>query len=872
MKRLILIDGNSLMYRAYYGMTNGGFVSQNSKGIYTNAIYGFIKMINHLISSPYDAILVAFDAGKKTIRHEWLDSYKGGRQPMPDEMRVQIAYIKQYLDLMRIKRYEQDLYEADDIIGTMANYAEKAGYHVDIYSSDKDLLQLITDNITVHMNKKGMTDLDDYTPASFKEKYEIDYTQFIDLKALMGDNSDNLPGIPGVGEKTAIKLLKEYKNLEGIKDNIENLKGSLKEKVINGIDMAFLCRKMATIFKDFDIKLTLSDLDKKEMDKDALYAFYKELEFKSLLKDLELDNEIKNDEEYEIINSIDKLERILLPNSALIFETYDYNYHKYPLLGVGIKNNLGSFIIEPELFNTNNQVLANYLKSNNNKIIYDYKRAYVISRRYGYNLGGIDFDLLLATYVINPNKVSDEFKILAEFYDYDDLYYDEEIYGKGAKKAIPERNIIYGHIIKKVKALSILKDKAIELLNKFDQMPLLKEIEIPLSKVLGKMEYNGMKIDIDELNNQKIELEHEIRTIEEEIYVIAKKEFNISSPKQLGVVLFEDLGLPYPKKKANTYSTDQSILESIVNLSPIVPLILSYRAKTKLLSTYIDGIKESIYPDGKVHTIYQQALTQTGRLSSIEPNLQNIPIRTPEGHRIRKMFIPEKLGNLLYSSDYSQVELRVLAHMANVSKLIDAFNNGEDIHTKTAMEIFNKKEITKDDRRKAKAVNFGIIYGISAYGLAQDIGITNAMASDFIRRYYEIYPEIKEFMNKTISDCAKNGYVKTLKNRIRYIPDINSSLYMQKEFAKRTAMNTPIQGSAADIIKIAMVNVDREIEKNNLKSKLLVQVHDELVFEVEKGEEEILKNIVRTEMESAEKLSVRLEVDDSFGNNWYEVK
>ena len=872
MKRLILIDGNSLMYRAYYGMTNGGFVSQNSKGIYTNAIYGFIKMINHLISSPYDAILVAFDAGKKTIRHEWLDSYKGGRQPMPDEMRVQIAYIKQYLDLMRIKRYEQDLYEADDIIGTMANYAEKAGYHVDIYSSDKDLLQLITDNITVHMNKKGMTDLDDYTPASFKEKYEIDYTQFIDLKALMGDNSDNLPGIPGVGEKTAIKLLKEYKNLEGIKDNIENLKGSLKEKVTNGIDMAFLCRKMATIFKDFDIKLSLSDLDKKEMDKDALYAFYKELEFKSLLKDLELDNEIKNDEEYEIINSIVRLEKILLPNSALIFETYDYNYHKYPLLGVGIKNNLGSFIIEPELFNTNNQVLANYLKSNNNKIIYDYKRAYVISRRYGYNLEGIDFDLLLATYVINPNKVSDEFKILAEFYDYDDLYYDEEIYGKGAKKAIPERKIIYGHIIKKVKALSILKDKAIELLNKFDQMPLLKEIEIPLSKVLGKMEYNGMKIDIDELNNQKIELEHEIRTIEEEIYVIAKKEFNISSPKQLGVILFEDLGLPYPKKKANTYSTDQAILESIANLSPIVPLILSYRAKTKLLSTYIDGIKESIYPDGKVHTIYQQALTQTGRLSSIEPNLQNIPIRTPEGHKIRKMFVPEKLGNMLYSSDYSQVELRVLAHMANVSKLIDAFNNGEDIHTKTAMEIFNKKEITKDDRRKAKAVNFGIIYGISAYGLAQDIGITNAMASDFIRRYYEIYPEIKEFMNKTISDCAKNGYVKTLKNRIRYIPDINSSLYMQKEFAKRTAMNTPIQGSAADIIKIAMVNVDREIEKNNLKSKLLVQVHDELVFEVEKGEEEILKNIVRTEMESAEKLSVRLEVDDSFGNNWYEVK
>ncbi len=861
------------MYRAYYGMTSAGNIAQNSKGLYTNAIYGFVRMMSSLIKSNYDAILVAFDAGKKTVRHELMKDYKAGRPPMPDEFRMQIAYIKEYLDIMRIKRYEQELYEADDIIGTMSLRAKNMGYHVDIYSSDKDLLQLIDDDVTVHLTKKGMTDLEDYTPKTFLERYQIEYTQFIDLKALMGDKSDNLPGIAGIGEKKAVKYLQKYTNLEGIIENKDEITGSDGEKIRAGYESAILCKKMATIIRDFDINLTVEELEKKEFNKEKLVSFYTELEFKSLLKEISLDKKIEVSEgAYKVIDNNNDLEDILINDSLLIFETYEYNYHRSPLLGIGIKNEKGTFIIKPNII-MNNLLLATYLADNNiKKSVYDYKRSYVISKRYGMDFNGVTFDLLLATYVLNPASAKSEFKGIAEYYGYDDVLYNEEVYGKGAKMAIPDEKIIYEHIYKKLNALSELKPESIKRLTDNNQMYLLTEIEIPLSKVLGKMEYNGMLIDIDELNRQESELIGSISEIEKKIYELAHKEFNVSSPKQLGTILFEELGIPYPKKKGNSYSTDIDVLEAIKNYHPIVELVIDYRAKAKLYSTYVSGLRDMIYPDGKVHTIYEQALTQTGRLSSIEPNLQNIPIRTPDGHKIRKMFIPEKNGNVLYSADYSQIELRVLAHMANVSKLIEAFNNGEDIHTKTAKEVFNKTEITPEDRRKAKAVNFGIVYGISAFGLAQDIGITNSMASEFMKKYYEAYPEIKIFMDKTIEFCKENGYVSTMKNRKRYIPDINSSIYMQREFAKRTAMNSPIQGSAADIIKIAMVNVDKKITEEGLKSKMLVQVHDELVFEVEKGEEEILKKIVKEEMENAVKLSVPLIVDDSFGKNWYEVK
>ena len=873
MKRMILVDGNSLMYRAFYGLGAGGNLTQNSKGLYTNAIYGFARMMNNLIISPYDAILVAFDAGKKTIRHDWMEDYKAGRSPMPDEFRMQISYIKEFLDIMRIKRYEQDLYEADDIIGTMAKKAEDLGYHVDIYSSDKDLLQLISNNTTVHMTKKGFTELEDFDPIHFKEVYGIEYTNWIDLKALMGDKSDNLPGVPGIGEKTGVKLLNEYGSLEGIIQNKESIKGSVGEKIRNNVESARLCQKMATIIRDFDIKIDVADTERKEIDKERLVAFYQELEFKSLLKEIELEKPIVNNvSKYTVINNVSMLQDVLEANSSLIFETFEYNYHKSPLLAIGLKNSKGTFIIEPDIIFNSMDFMMFLSDKNNHKSIFDYKRAYVLCKRLGIDLEGIDFDLLLATYIINPTAAKEEFKGIADYYNYSDCYYDEAIYGKGVKKAIPEKSIFFDHIVKKVNCLYELKAEAINRLKEKNQYDLLTDIEIPLSKVLGKMEFEGMTIDLNELNNQEVSLDLRIKELENKIYEIVGHEFNISSPKQLGSVLFEELAIPYPKKKGQSYSTDIDVLEVIYDLNPIVKLIMEYRATTKLQSTYVTGLKGMIYPDNKVHTIYQQALTQTGRLSSIEPNLQNIPIRTEEGHKIRKMFIPSKKSNKLYSADYSQVELRVLASMANVKKLIEAFNEGLDIHTKTAEEVFGHKDITPEERRKAKAVNFGIVYGISAYGLAQDIHVTNTLASEFIRKYYEAYPEIKVFMDDTVEFAKNNGYVKTIKNRIRYIPDINSKIYMQREFAKRTAMNAPIQGSAADIIKIAMVKIDNELESRGLKSKMLVQVHDELVLEVENGEEDIIKELVRRNMENALKLSVPLIVDDSFGDNWYEVK
>ncbi len=868
---MILVDGNSLMYRAYYGTAAAGTMTANSKGIYTNAIYAFARMMNHLIQSEYDNILVAFDAGKKTIRHDWMPDYKAGRSPMPDEFRMQIAYIKEFLDIMRIRQYEQPLYEADDIIGTMAKKAEEAGYHVDIYSSDKDLLQLISSNTTVHLTRKGMTDLEDYTPDTFYERYFIKYTQFIDLKAMMGDKSDNLPGIAGIGEKKAIKYLQAYGTLEEIISHKEEIKGADGEKIRSGYETAQLCKKMATIIRDFDIHLTLEDTSRKEKNQEKLIAFYQDLEFKSLLKELELPSVKQDKVDLEIVTDSTRLKEILLPYSSFIFETFEYNYHRSPLIAIGLKNRLGTFIIEPNILQT--AEMTEFLKDKeNHKSIFDYKRAYVLCKRLGLDLEGIDFDLLLATYILNPSVAKEEFKGISDFYDYKDVYYEEQIYGKGVKRALPEKNIIYQHIAKKANCLYFLKKEVLTRLEEKKQMALLIDIEIPLSKVLGKMEFTGMKIDLEEMERQRVSLKEDIDKLEKEIYLHAKKEFNIASPKQLGTILFDDLAIPYPKKKGNSYSTDMDILQAVYYLHPIIPLIVDYRAKTKLYSTYILGLKDMIYPDQKVHTIFQQALTQTGRLSSVEPNLQNIPIRSKEGHLIRRMFIPSNENYEFYSADYSQIELRVLAHMANVKKLKEAFLSGEDIHTKTAQEVFHKTEITSEDRRRAKAVNFGIVYGISAFGLATDLGITNVEASNFIKRYYEVYPEIKTFMDNTIEFCKEMGFVRTMKNRIRYIPEITSGVYMQREFAKRMAMNAPVQGSAADIIKIAMILVDKEMEQLNLKSKLIVQVHDELVFEVAKEEKDILQELVRRNMQHAVELSVPLYVDDSFGKNWYEVK
>ena len=868
MKRIILVDGNSLMYRAYYATAFTGNLMQNSKGLYTNAIYSFIKMLDHLVNQKYDNILVAFDAGKQTFRHEILDSYKDGRSPMPDEMRVQIPHIKEYLHLMNIKEYQLPLYEADDIIGSMAKEAIKEGYHVDIYSSDKDLLQLVNENTTVHLTKKGMTELEDFTPEHVVEKYGLTYEQMVDLKALMGDPSDNLKGLPGVGEKTAVKLLQQYGTLDNLIEQKDSVSGKLGEKVREFYNDALVCQKMCTINRESPLEISLEDTRRKEPDYAKLNEFYRFLEFHSLLKK----NVVVKQEtaEYDVVSDVETLKKVLLPNSYLIFEMMDYNYHKADLLAIGLKNTQGTYIIKPELLNSVDFKL--YLTDENNKNIFDFKRAKVWLLEHGYDLAGVGYDMMLASYICVPNLDNSDFNKVCNHFEYNAVDYEENVYGKGVKRSVPSEDILYSHIAKKCIALEKLKPVILGEIENNNQLELLNDIEIPLANVLAKMEVAGMKIDNAELAKQKEIYQKEIVDLEQKIFQLAGMEFNVQSPKQLGEVLFEKLELPVVKKnKTGGYTTDIEVLNYLRDKHEIIDYIIRYRTVTKLYQTYLVGLEQQIFEDGKVHTIFEQALTVTGRLSSIEPNVQNIPIRTEEGRQIRKLFIPTE-GNVLFSSDYSQIELRVLAHMANAPLLIDAFKNNLDVHTETAKKIFQTEEVTSDLRRKAKAVNFGIVYGISAFGLSNDVELGVKEAQQFIDSYFELYPEIKKFMDTTVAFAKEMGYVVTLSNRRRYIPELKSPVYMQREFGRRTAMNAPIQGSAADIIKIAMINIDREITNRKLKSKMVFQVHDELVFEVALDEKEIIEELVAEEMRYALRLRVPLDVAYGFGKNWMEIK
>ncbi len=875
MKKMILVDGNSLMYRAYYGYGDPTKIKPNSKGIYTNACNAFIRMIHNLINkADYDNILIAFDKGKHTFRHEIQADYKAGRAKMPDEMRMQIAYLKDFLKRANIAQLEIDDYEADDIIGTMSAMAEKEGYICDIYSSDKDLLQLISDKSTVHMTIKGISELEDYSPEHFNEVYGITPSQFIDLKALMGDKSDNISGVPGIGPKKGIKLLQTYNSVEGILEHIDDIKGSDKQKFIDNKDLVLQCKKMVTILRDAPIGLTLEDTAKKEADNKALRELYEYLELNGLIK--ELKEEEHNTSEaisYTVIDNIIDVKKCLDNSSSIYFETLENNYHKEETLCVGLRNSKGIFIITPEVLSSSIDISLFFSNKDIEKDVFDYKKSYVLSKKLGLDLNGVKYDMLLASYVINPSFASHEFKKVAQNFNYYDVDFDESIYGKGVKKSVPAKDILYTHVAKKVNALYLLKNQIKKQVSSQGSDYLLYEIEIPLSKVLAEMEMAGVKVDKEEMVRQKKNIKERIDFIELEIYRLSGEEFNIQSPKQLGIVLFEHLNLPCKKKTKTGYSTNQEILEGLIGLHPVIEYILAYRQLTKLYQTYIEGLEEQIYSDGKVHTIYEQALTETGRLSSIEPNLQNIPVRSDEGKNIRKFFVPSTEGNLFLSCDYSQIELRVLAHMGNVSKLIEAFNNNIDVHSSTASNIFNVKieDVTSDLRRKAKAVNFGIIYGLSTYGLAQETGFTNKEAQNFINKYYELYPEIKVFMDSTIEFCKENSYVKTLFERRRYIPDINSANHMIREFAKRTAMNAPIQGTAADIIKKAMVKLYERLESGKYKSKLLLQIHDELILEVTPDELDEVTHLVEETMDSIVELKVKLEVSRDVGKTLFEV-
>jgi DNA polymerase-1 len=862
MEKIILVDGNNLLFRSYYATAYNGNFMKNSKGFPTNALFGFSNMINKIILEEKPTyILVAFDKGK-TFRHEKYSEYKAGRIEMPDELRLQFPIAKKLLELMGIKYYEIENYEADDIIGTFSKFCDNTKYTGTIISSDKDLLQLITDSVDIKLLKSK--DYIRYNPESFYEEYKIKPINIIDLKSLMGDSSDNIKGVKGIGEKTALKLLQEYKTLNGIYENIDKISGKIKEKLIDGKNDAYISYELATIVTNVPIEISIDDI-KYKGNQAGLNDLYEELEFYSFLKKDKVEKEITKPFDVKIIKNIGEIN--VEGDCAVYLEILGTNYHNSKILGMGVYNENSSIYIPLEILKQQPDFLLK-----NNKYTYDIKKTYVSFKLNNINIDNINYDAMIAGYLLDYN-VKDDIAYLANQFDYDIPFY-ENIYGKNNKLSEPNNiDIIAYNSVLKAKFIYETYNIFNEKLNNENMIELFNDIEIPLSYTLGDMEYNGVYVDKEILNQMGIEIKNKIFEVEKNIYEIVGHEFNISSPQQLGTVLFEELNLPSKKKGKTGYSTAADVLNKLVDKHPIINMIIEYRMLTKLYNTYIEGLISSIHPDGKVHTIYTQTLTRTGRLSSIEPNLQNIPIRYEYGKLIRKAFLPSP-NSLILSSDYSQIELRVLAHMANVEALIDAFNNDIDIHTKTASDIFNVpiSEVTKSMRRIAKAVNFGIIYGISGYGLSENLGISTKEASNFIEQYLNTYPGIKTYMDETIKKAHENKYVKTLFNRKRNIPELDNKNYMIRSGAERIALNTPIQGTSADIIKIAMVEASKKLKENNMKTKMILQVHDELIFDVFKDELDMVKEIVKETMEGVCKMSVPLKVDIEVGTDWYDAK
>jgi DNA polymerase I len=872
-KKLILIDGNSIAYRAFFALP----LLNNDKGVHTNAVYGFTMMLMKIIEEekPTHA-LVAFDAGKTTFRHKTFSEYKGGRQKTPPELSEQFPYIRELLKSYGIHHYELENYEADDIIGTLSLQGEKDGFEVVVISGDKDLTQLSSDKTTVYITRKGITDMESYTPSHIQEKYGLTPDRIIDMKGLMGDSSDNIPGVPGVGEKTAIKLLKEFDSLENLVQSIDKVSGKkLKEKLEEFKDQALMSKELATIFREAPLTITLEDTEFPGMQIEKLKEIFKELGFNSLLEKLgdapEKEELVLEDIEFKTVENI--TEDIFSDRNMMYVEVLEDNYHYAPILGISLLNDNGAYYL-PIDHVLKSSAFKNWAEDEKKeKIVYDAKRSEVSLRHQGIHLKGITFDVLIAAYLADPSATIEDVASVAKKYDFTNLQSDEVFYGKGAKRKVPEQEILADHLVRKAFALKAIQEKMEDELRKNDQEALFYDLEMPLSLVLADMESTGVKVDVSRLKAMGQELSERLKEIEGRIYELAGETFNINSPKQLGVILFEKLGLPVVKKTKTGYSTSADVLEQLASSHEVIREILEYRQLGKLQSTYIEGLQKVVH-NGRIHTRFNQVLTQTGRLSSIDPNLQNIPIRLEEGRKIRQAFVPTEEDWVIFAADYSQIELRVLAHIANDEKLIEAFREDHDIHTETAMSVFHVEadEVTSNMRRHAKAVNFGIVYGISDYGLSQSLHITRKEAAKFIERYLESYPGVRNYMEEIVADAKQKGYVSTLLQRRRYLADITSRNFNLRSFAERTAMNTPIQGSAADIIKKAMIDMAKRLEVEGLKAKLLLQVHDELIFEAPKDEIDKLKEIVPDVMEHAVELSVPLKVDYSYGPTWYDAK
>lgn len=882
MKKIVMIDGNSILYRAFFALP----LLSNSAGVHTNAVYGFVTMLLKLLEDEKPThCFVAFDAGKETFRHKEYKEYKGGRQKTPPELSEQFPIMKEVLQAFGIQQFEHLGYEADDILGTVSRLAEKEGMEVAVVSGDKDLLQLASDQVTVLLTRKGISEVERYNPEKIHEKYELTPQQIIDLKGLMGDTSDNIPGIPGVGEKTALKLLHQYPSVEQVLEHIDEMKGKLQEKVRDNADQARVSKKLATIFREVPMDTEWNKIQYTGYESERLAGLFQRLEFKSLLDRMELSGQAVESEQKAMAwhtvteDLIDEAAGSLTSAASFFVQSIGDSPHTPGMEVLGL-----SFCAETQVYFVPMGILQSekgkpfrdwLADSSVKKATFDAHRTKAALHWKDIALEGVRFDILLAAYLVDPTESALTISGLCMKYGVSAVLEDEQIFGKGAKFSIPELPLFSEHCCRKAAAVQDLVPVLENKLEAAEMHGLFYDLELPLAGVLTNMETTGIHVDVEALQQFGEDLQQSIADLEAGIHELAGMEFNINSPKQLGEVLFEKLGLKPLKKTKTGYSTSADVLEKLKKDHEIIPSILSYRQLTKLQSTYVDGLLKEVNPNtGCVHTYYQQTIAATGRLSSQYPNLQNIPIRLEEGRKIRKVFTSSRPEWYILAADYSQIELRVLAHISQDERLMDAFRNNMDIHTKTAMDVFGVSEDQVDSnmRRQAKAVNFGIVYGISDYGLSQNLNIPRKDAKAFIDQYFDIFQGVRKYMDDIVMHAKKEGFVSTLLHRRRYLPEISASNFNVRSFAERTAMNTPIQGTAADIIKLAMVQMAERLQQENVQSRMLLQVHDELIFEVPEEELEQMQGLVPEVMEHALDLDVPLRVDVSFGHNWYEAK
>ncbi len=867
MKKLVIVDGNSLLFRAYYATSFTGTIMRRKDGFPTNAIFGFSNMMNKIISTLKDGdlLFVSFDTGKKTFRHKEMETYKAQRKPIDEDLKLQLPVARDLLKAMGVFYYELEGYEGDDLAGTVAKIGSNANLEVDVYTSDKDYLQLINDNISIYMITKGIKEIKIMNKESLFNDMGLTPDQIRDYKGLMGDPSDNIKGIPGVGEKTAIKLLQQYSSLEGIIEAMKNEKSKLAQKILDNQDLGKFCKHIATIDTDVPLPFTLEDLEYSGYDFNELSSFYTKEEFYSLLKKLKPNSKKRNIN--KTAEKSIKFEKMLissfkdLPNniSTFVLDYNQTNYHHANINNVIFADDKNVYIYDYSLAKKDKDFINFITNEKIKKATFDSKAMYVLLNKDHIQLNGITFDLLLASYLLDSSLANDPITVCA--------YFGKNILSNDQLTLFDDNsstcNLTY--------VINSIKDEVIASLKEIDCYDLYNNIELKLAIVLAKMEIEGFPLNKEALNiiNEKYKII--LNELTEKIDELAGVKINLSSPKQVADLLFNKLMLPSNKKQ----STSIEILNNIKHLHPIVPLLIEYRKYSKLISTYTSGLSDYIFPDGKIHALFNQALTTTGRLSSSEPNLQNISVRDEEGKLIRKAFFYDEDNLSLLSLDYSQIELRLLAHMANVSLLIKAFNEGKDVHEQTAREIFNipnDEEVPSNLRRKAKTVNFGIVYGISDWGLAEQLSCPVQEAKTIINNFYLVYPEIKTYFDNVVEFATKNNYVTTLFKRRRYILELNSDNYQTREFGKRAAQNAPIQGTAADLIKMAMIKIDEEITNKKLKSKLVLQIHDELIFKIYPEEKEIMYNLVKSTMENIYPLKVKLEVDGACAKTWYDCK